>query len=86
MVRKPSSGQQSTSRGAWSDARLAQTGDLQRTADQVRRRVPVVLERERQLAAAGRGAAARATSHRQRREQRARALGFADLEAFYRAR
>lgn len=65
-------------------ARLAETGDLQRRADEVRHGVPVALERERQLVAGGaRLGSARAAAYRRRREQRARTLGYADLEAFY---
>jgi hypothetical protein len=67
---------------------LARTGELQRKADQALRARPVALERERQLAVSGaRLGSARAAGYRQRREQHARALGFATaLEAFYRSR
>jgi hypothetical protein len=66
---------------------LARNGELQRKADQALRARPVALERERQLAASGaRLGSARSVAYRQRREQRARALGFAALEDFYRSR
>jgi hypothetical protein len=66
---------------------LARTGELQRKAEQARRARDVSVERERQLAASGaRLGSARAAAYRERRDRRARALGFAGLEDFYRSR
>jgi hypothetical protein len=74
-------------RGMAAGVALARNGELQRKADQARRARPVALERERQLAVSGaRLGSARAAAYRQRREQRALALGFAGLEDFYRSR
>jgi hypothetical protein len=66
---------------------LARTGELQRKAERARRAPDVSVERERQLAASGaRLGCTRAAAYRERRDRRARALGFADLEDFYRSR
>jgi ROS/MUCR transcriptional regulator protein len=67
--------------------RLARSGELQPLARRaLGERLPT-LERERQLATAGsRMGTARAEAFRARREQQARALGFAGLEDFYRRR
>jgi hypothetical protein len=66
---------------------LARTGELQREAERARRARDVSVERERQLAASGAAlGSARAASYRERRDRRARALGFAGLEDFYRSR
>jgi hypothetical protein len=66
---------------------LARDGALQRRAEQARRERGVSLERETQLATGGaRLGSARAAAFAARREQRARALGFAGLEVFYRRR
>ena len=68
-------------------AALARNGELQRKAEQSLHTRPVSLERERQLAASGaRLGSARAAAYRRRRERRARELGFAGLEDFYRVR
>jgi hypothetical protein len=65
-------------------AGLARSGRLQRRAEQTRRERAPALERERQLAADGaRLGTARAETFRERRAQ---ALGYEDLEAFYRRR
>jgi hypothetical protein len=66
---------------------LARAGELQRRAREEQRERPVVIQRERQLAQSGaRVGAARAAAYRERREQRARALGYEDLEGYYRFR
>jgi len=68
-------------------AMLARDGALQRRAEEARRERGVSLERETQLATAGaRLGSARAAAFAARREARARALGFAGLEVFYRCR
>ena len=66
---------------------LARAGELQRRARDEQRERPLVIQRERQLAQSGaRLGAARAAAYRRRREQRARALGYEDLEDYYRSR
>jgi hypothetical protein len=66
---------------------LARRGELQRMAAEAMRERPLALERERQLTESGaRLGSARAASFRTRRDQRARALGYADLDSFYRSR
>jgi hypothetical protein len=66
---------------------LARAGELQRRAREEQRERPVAIERERQLAQSGaRLGAARAAAYRERREQRARVLGYQDLEGYYRSR
>jgi len=68
-------------------AALVRAGELQRRALEEMREQPVSLERERQLAQSGaRLGADRAAAYRERREQRARALGYEDLEDYYRSR
>jgi hypothetical protein len=65
----------------------ARAGNLQRRAREEQRERPVAVERERQLAESGaRLGAARAAAYRRRREQRARELGYVDLEGYYRSR
>jgi ROS/MUCR transcriptional regulator protein len=66
---------------------LARCGELQRMAAEAMRERPHALERERQLAESGaRLGTARAVAFRERRDQRARALGYDDLKDFYRLR
>ena len=66
---------------------LARRGELQRMAMAALRERPVEVERERQLAKSGaRLGTARAAAFRERRDHRARALGYDDLEDFYRSR
>jgi hypothetical protein len=66
---------------------LARDGELQRRAREEQRERPVPIERERQLAQSGtRLGAGRAAAFRERREQRAQALGYQDLEEYYRSR
>lgn len=68
-------------------AALARSGELQQRARQLHSERPSALERERQLAEGGtRLGRSRAQAFRARREERAHALGFADLEAYYRTR
>jgi hypothetical protein len=67
--------------------RLARSGELQPLAERALRERPAALERQRQLTTAGsRMGTARAEAFRARREQQARALGFAGLEDLYRRR
>ena len=66
---------------------LARRGELQRMATAALRERPLAVERERQLTQSGtRLGIARAAAFRERRDQRARALGYEDLEGFYRSR
>jgi hypothetical protein len=68
-------------------AALARAGELQRRAREEQRRRPVPFERQRALAELGaRLGAGRAAAYRERRDRRARALGYTDLEDFYRGR
>ena len=66
---------------------LARSGELHQTAGMTLRERPVAIERQRQLAQSGaRLGTMRAAAYRKRRERRAQALGYHDLEGFYRSR
>lgn len=71
----------------WPRAARWRNAELQREARARLAARPASLERERQLAAAGSLlGSARADRFRRQREQRAAALGFADLADYYRRR